>query len=165
MSEAIGDELNGINLSDKRFDKRSKHILEALAGNPETSINAACDGWGDTVAAYRFFDNTAVTPAEILRPHREATTRRSRAHPVVLHVQDTTEFDYTKHPPKDARCLNKAERFGLYTHAHLAVTPAKLNLGVVGIDFFDRAAETLGKADERSTLPIEEKESFRWLEG
>lgn len=165
MSEGIGDELNGINLGDKRLDNRSKRILEALADNPEASINAACNGWGDTVAAYRFFDNTAVTPAEILRPHREATIRRMREHPVVLHVQDTTEFDYTKHPPKDARCLNKAERFGLYTHAHLAVTPAKLNLGVVGIDFFDRAAETLGKADERSTLPIEQKESYRWLVG
>jgi hypothetical protein len=165
MSEAIGDELNGIHLGDTRRNDRSKLILEALARNPEASINAACDGWGDTVAAYRFFDNTAVTPAEIMRPHREATVRRSRAHPVVLHVQDTTELDFTKHPPKDARCLNKAERFGLYTHAHLAVTPDKLNLGVLGLHFFDRAPETLGKADERSTLPIEEKESFRWLEG
>ena len=165
MSEGIGDELHGIDLGDERLNKRSKHILEALADNPEASINAACDGWGDTIAAYRFFDNTAVTPEELLRPHREATIRRMREHPVVLHVQDTSELDFTKHPPKDARCLNKAERFGLYMHAHLAVTPAKLNLGVVGIHFFDRAPETLGKADERSTWPIEQKESFRWLEG
>lgn len=165
MSDGIGDELNGINLGDTRLNKRSKLILEALGDNPEASINAACDGWGDTVAAYRFFDNAAVTPEGILQPHREATVRRMRAHPVVLHVQDTTELDFTKHPPKDARCLNKAERFGLYTHAHLAITPDKLNLGVVGLNFFDRAAETLGKADKRSTLPIEEKESFRWLEG
>ena len=165
MSESIGGEWNGINLGDKRLNKRSKHLLESLASNPEASINAASDGWGDTLAAYRFFDNQAVTPAEILRPHREATIERVREHPVVLLVQDTTELDFTKHPPKDARCLNKAERFGLYAHAHLAVTPAKLNLGVVGIDYFDRAPETLGESDHRSTLPIEAKESFRWLEG
>ncbi len=32
-------------------------------------------------------------------------------------------------------------------------------------EFFDREPETLGKADERSSLPIEQKESFRWLQG
>lgn len=165
MSEGISDELTGIDLGDKRRNKRSKIVLEALAADPEASINAACDGWSDTNAAYRFFSNGAVTPEEILRPHREATVCRMREHPVVLLVQDTSELDFTKHPPKDARCLDSAERFGLYAHAHLAVTPAKLNLGVVGIDFFDRAPETLGKSDERETWPIEQKESFRWLEG
>ena len=165
MCEGIADELNGINLGDERLNKRSKHLVEALAANPEASINAACDGWGDTLAAYRFFDNPSVNPEELLRPHRQATVRRMREHPVVLLPQDTTELDFTKHPPKDARCLNKAERFGLYSHTHLAVTPDKLILGVVGIDYFDRAPETLGKTEERSTLPIEQKESFRWLEG
>jgi hypothetical protein len=165
MSESIGDELNRIDLRDKRLNKRSKRILEALADNPEASINAASDGWADTHGAYRFFDNKVVTPAGILRPHRDATIGRVREHPVVLMPQDTTELDFTKHPPKDARCLNRPERFGLYAHAHLAVTPDKLNLGVVAIDYFDRAPETLGKSDHRNTLPIEEKESFRWLEG
>jgi hypothetical protein len=165
MSEGIVDELMGIDLGDERLNKRSKRVLAALAGNPEASINAACDGWGDTLAAYRFFSNDAVTPKEILRPHREATLCRMREHPVVLLVQDTSELDFTKHPAKDARCLDKVERFGLYAHTHLAVTPGKLNLGVVDIDFFDRAPETLGQSDERITWPIEQKESFRWLEG
>ena len=165
MSDAIADELTGIDLGDQRLDKRSKLILADLAAKPEASINAACDGWGDTLAAYRFFDNEAVTPEEILKPHRAATIGRMKEHPVVLLVQDTTEFDYTAHPPKDARCLNVAHRFGLYAHAHLAVTPDRLNLGVVGLHFFDRAAETLGQSAERRTLPIEEKESGRWLDG
>ena len=165
MSDSIADELDGIDLGDERLDKRSKHLLEALAKNPEASINAASNGWGDTNAAYRFFRNSRVTPEEILRPHYQATTARAREHPVVLHVQDTSEFDYTKHAPKDAQCLNTADRFGLYAHTHLAVTPDKLALGVLGTHYFDREAETLGKAHERSHLPIEDKESFRWLEG
>ena len=119
MSESIGDELNRIDLRDKRLNKRSKRILEALADNPEASINAASDGWADTHGAYRFFDNKVVTPAGILRPHRDATIGRVREHPVVLMPQDTTELDFTKHPPKDARCLNRPERFGLYAHAQI----------------------------------------------
>ena len=165
MCEGIVEELLGIDLGDKRLNRRSTLVMEALAANPEASINAACDGWSDTLAAYRLFNNSAVTPEQILQPHREATQRRMREHPVVLIVQDTTELDYTKHPTDDAQCLNTELRFGLYEHVHLAVTPDKLCLGVVGSEFFDRAPESLGKADERRTLPIEEKESFRWLKG
>ena len=36
---------------------------------------------------------------------------------------------------------------------------------MVGSEFFDRAPESLGKSHERRTLPIEEKECFRWLKG
>ena len=61
--------------------------------------------------------------------------------------------------------MNTADRFGLYEQVHLAVTPDKLCLGVVGAEFFDHATETLGKSAERSTWPIEQKESFRWLQG
>ena len=73
MCEGIADELLGIDLGDKRLNKRSRQIIEMLAANPEASINASCEGWSDTLAAYRFFDNGAVTPEELLRPHREAT--------------------------------------------------------------------------------------------
>ena len=165
MCEGIADELQGIDLGDQRLNKRSRRVIEALAANPEASVNAACQGWGDTLAAYRFFNNEAVSPEQILQPHLQATQRRMREHSVVLVVQDTTELDFTDHPPKDARCLNTEDRFGLYQHVQLAVTPDRLCLGVVGIEHFDRAAESLGKAHERRTLPIEEKESFRWLKG
>ena len=165
MCEGIVEELLGMDLGDQRLNRRSAIVIEALAANPEASVNSACEGWSDTLAAYRFFNNPAVTPEQILRPHLEATQRRMCEHPVVLIVQDTTELDFTKHPTDDARCLNTEQRFGLYEQVHLAVTPDKLCLGVVGSEFFDRAPESLGKADQRSTLPIELKESFRWLKG
>lgn len=165
MCQGIVDELQGIDLGDKRLNDRSEKIIAALAANPEASINAACDGVSDTLAAYRLFNNDSVTPEQILKPHREATLRRMREQPVVLVVQDTTELDYTKHPTSDAQCLNSELRFGLYEHVSLAVTPDKLCLGVVGSEFHDRAPETLGKTRERRTLPIEEKESYRWLKG
>ena len=165
MCEGSGDELWGIPLGDERLNQRSYQILEAVAANPEASIKAACDGWSDAIAADRVFNKASVTPEQILQPHREATPRRLREHPVVWIVPDTTELDFTKHPPTDARCLNKPERFGLYAPVQLAVTPDKLCRGVMGADFFDREPETLGKADERSSLPLEQQESFRGLEG
>jgi hypothetical protein len=165
MCEGIAGELQGIELGDERLNKRSKKVLEALAANPEASINAACQGWKETLAAYRFFDNAGVRPEQLLSPHREATLRRMREQPTALVVQDTTELDFTAHPPDGVRCLNRENRFGLYQHAHLAVTPDKLPLGVLATENFDRAPESLGQADQRATLPIEDKESFRWLKG
>ncbi len=165
MCEGITAELEGIDLGDKRLNKRSVKLIETLAADPQASINAACDGWSDTIAAYRFFDNEAVKPNQILQPHIDATKRRMSEHDVILIVQDTTEFDFTPHPPEDARCLNNVSRLGFYDQTHLAVTPEGLSLGVVGAEQFDRAAESLGKTDQRSKFPIEKKESFRWLTG
>jgi hypothetical protein len=165
MCEGIAAELDGIDLGDQRLNRRSKRVVEALAANPEASINSACEGWGDTLAAYRLFDNPALTPEKILQPHYEATVRRLREHPVVLVIQDTTELDFTRHSPRDAQCLNTSSRFGIYDHTHLAVTPEQLCLGVVGEEQCARTPESLGKTAERESLPIEEKESLRWLTG
>jgi len=165
MNEGIGMELEGIDLGDQRLNQRSIRVLETLYANPEASINAACNGWGDTLAAYRLFDNTAVQPEKVLTPHIQKTRQRIRQHNVILIVQDTTELDFSRHAPTDARCLDKPTRFGFYDHTYLAVTPDRLCLGVVGGEQHDRSPESLGKKLQRKALPIEEKESFRWLTG
>jgi hypothetical protein len=165
MYDGISAELEGIDLGDKRLNKRSKTIIETFAADPQASINAACDGWAETQAAYRFFDNANVSPEKILKPHIEATKERIKTQPVVLLVQDTTELDFTAHPSDDLRCLNKFGRFGLYDHTHLAITPDKLSLGIIGQELYDRDPDSLGKTKERRNLPIEEKESMRWLTG
>lgn len=165
MCEGIAAELEGIDLGDKRLDRRSVKLLEALTARPEASVNAAHEEWGDTLAAYRFFSNDNVEPEKIMRPHIEATERRMREHPVVLIAQDTTELDLSTHAPRGARCLDDEQRIGFYDHTHLAVTPNGLCLGVVGSEQFDRSPDSLGKGRERKRLPIEQKGSLRWLTG
>jgi hypothetical protein len=170
MCAGIGTELAGIELGDVRLNRRSVQVLETLAAAGErqraqASINAACPGWADTLAAYRLFDHAEVSPEQILAPHSDATRERIRQQSVVLIVQDTTELDFTAHPPRDARCLDNAERFGCYDHTSLAITPERICLGVVGQELFDRSPESLGKTRERTSWPIEQKESYRWLKG
>jgi hypothetical protein len=49
------DDLDYIELPDKRLEERLKRIVEELSAGPERSIPAACSTWYDTKAAYRFF--------------------------------------------------------------------------------------------------------------
>lgn len=165
MYQGIDRELEGVDLGDQRLNDRAKNLLQTLAADPSASINSAVDGWTDTLAAYRFFDNPNVDAEEILAAHRQATEDRIAEQDVVLIVQDTTELDYTRHPTKDSGVLNEEDRFGLYDHSHIAFTPERLCLGVLAVEFFDRTPETLGKARERKYDPIETKESYRWLRG
>jgi Transposase DNA-binding/Transposase Tn5 dimerisation domain len=165
MSQGLAAELTGVDLGDQRLNRRCQKVIEQLGANPEASINAACGEWHDTLAAYRLFSNDAVTPEKIRAPHVALTRQRVAAHPVVLVIQDTTEIDLSAHPPQDAQHLDQEYRRGFYEHVSLAVTPQGLPLGVVGSQSFARSSGSLGKAKERKALPLEEKESYRWLEG
>ncbi|SEI83665.1 Transposase DNA-binding, partial [Azotobacter beijerinckii] len=87
------EEMQTADLGDERLNVRVAKVLERLGAHPGSSIPAACRGWAETMAAYRFFDNEKATFETVLTPHRDATLQRMECCPVVLLVQDTTEFD------------------------------------------------------------------------
>src|SRR5262249_1374956 len=133
--------------------------------NPPASTPAACHGWAETQAAYRFFDHQAVTAATVLQPHRDATLRRIAQHPVVLLPQDTTELDFTAKKDKIQGLgpLNDENRAGLFSHPTLALTPERLCLGVIHVEYWAR--QDLAQGDLRKHKAIEDQESRYWLDG
>jgi hypothetical protein len=163
----ITDELKTLDLGDARLNRRAMNVLSRFAENPQASIPAACHGWNETDAAYKFFANAKVDEAKILRAHAEATLARCAQEPTVLVVQDTTELDYShKNLVIDGLgVLNDHGRSGMFLHPSVAFTPEGCCLGVVSAEFFTRSEESLGKTRERANWPIEDKESFRWLQG
>ena len=134
MNAWIDDEFATLDLNDLRLDRRARLILGRFTSKPSLSIPAACDGQeAEREAAYRFFANDKVDDYEILRAHRHATIQRMAALPVVLLVQDTTEFDYTR-PNEvvvDAGPLTYKAQIGFHTHAQVAFTPERLCLGTI----------------------------------
>lgn len=165
MTSGIENALDGIDLGDKRLNARSKKLLENLFANPAASINAANHGWSETMAAYRLLDNDAVTPAKLLAPHQQATRVRVAQHPVVIFAQDTTELDFSGHPPKGSGPLNSLKQRGFLDHTQLAYTPEGVCLGVVDVDIWARKDEGFGDSKKRQHDPLETKEKFRWLQG
>jgi len=158
-----------VELHDARLNRRCQELAGALGQQPTAFINEACEDWAATKAAYRFFGNTKkVTPAGLSAPHQQRTVERMSQHPLVLAVQDTTFFNYTPHPQTEGlgEIGNKNQQqrgFGL--HSTLVVTPAGLPLGTLTQQFFTRPiGEPAHTPAELRRLPIEQKESYRWLE-
>jgi hypothetical protein len=81
-----------------------------MAAKLGESIPTACQDWGSTKAAYRFFANGAVSEEQILSGHFAATKERIAAsdEPVLI-LHDTTEFSYKREA--DAASLGVLHRY------------------------------------------------------
>jgi hypothetical protein len=165
MDAWIAQELKTVDLGDERLDRRFEIVLERLASRPSVSIPAACKGLAETQAAYRFFDNDRVEAQKILQPHQQATLERIREQATVLVVQDTTELDMTRPNEKVGGPLSWETQIGFLDHVLLALTPERVPLGVVDAEIWARDPEDFHKRRHKAQKPIEEKESYRWLQG
>lgn len=158
------EELAGAEFGDRRLSARAASLLDTLGAKPTLSIPAAARGWAETQAAYRFFDHEQVSAQSVLAPHTERTLERARAQRVVLAIQDTTELDFTgKDDIEGLGPLTYAAQRGLHLHPTFLVTPERVPLGVFDAWLWARDPETF--AQSTAHLPIEDKESVRWLEG
>ena len=160
------EELAGAHLGDARLDDRLIEIAVQMSAQPLSSINQACEDWADAKAAYRFFDNERVTVDKILSPHQMRTRERMQAHSLILAVQDTTFLSYTAHPKTTGLgpIRGVAQNLvGLVMHTTLCLTPTGLPLGVLDQQIWARSSEKRSKP-ERRYAPIEEKESYKWLQ-
>lgn len=158
MSWAV-KEFEGIDLGDKRLDKRAVLLLERLAQKPTASLPGACNGGSETQAAYRFLAQEELEWSDILRPHWACTRERMSQHPVVLCVQDTTELDFNGQAIEGLGPLSYEAQRGLYLHPTYAVSPVREPLGVLDAWMWARQPK-----DEAGVRPGV-KESVRWSEG
>jgi hypothetical protein len=162
------DEFSSVELQDARLNARCSELAMQLAMQPSVPLNQACEDWAAAKAAYRFFDNDDVTPQLIQAPHQQRTVARMACHPRVLAIQDTTFLNYTHHPKTTGlgpigKKSQKQRGFGL--HSTLAVLPDGLPLGLLTQVVLTRPEnEPSHRPEECRLLPIEDKESYRWLQ-
>ncbi|WP_207781410.1 MULTISPECIES: IS4 family transposase, partial [Acetobacteraceae] len=182
VQDWVIQEISGSDLGDERLNRRLGTMLAALAERPGKSLPTAFQDWSATKAAYRFFANANVSEDKILEGHFSATAQRfdATAGPVLI-LQDTTEFSFTRASPEKIGFTKvstggreKTGRFRLHTlcgllmHASLAVTPEGLPLGLTAAKFWSRSkfkgTAALKRRINPTRMPIEQKESMRWLD-
>lgn len=158
-------EMEMLDLGDPRRERRVIRILEQFAANPGASIPKACGTAADAKAAYRALSSEDISAEEIRRAHSRATVERTRGLKRVLVAQDTTSVDFSTRPKIEGLGpLEDARLRGMLVHTGLAMSVEGVPLGVLHQQVWSRREEELGKRHTRRERPIEEKESFRWLE-
>ena len=125
----------GARLGNKSRDKRCVKIAAALARKPGASLPAICAGAPAQLAGlYRFMNNEAISPEEILRPHIEETLVKIRQHRLILCVQDTTELDFSGRDIEGLGEIGNGNGQGLLQHSALALSAEGGLLGVLDIN-------------------------------
>jgi len=175
----IDEELSACKFKDVRHARRFRKLVEQLAEGVGESIPWACQDWGSTKAAYRFFSNKRVSAEQILAGHFQSTRDRlPRGEEMILVLHDTTELSYKREDAAAVGMISKGAivrdkkgqplfftTCGICQHSSLAVTSEGLPLGLTAVKFWGRKEfkGEQGRKQARSR-PIEEKESVRWLE-
>ena len=182
MTSWIDDELAGCGFADARLEKRFRILVERLSEGMGETIPMACQDWASTKAAYRFLSNERVGEEAILAGHFGSTRDRFRsAEGLILVLHDTTEFSFKRDKPeligsigrstvgKDKRGRSRVYTVcGILMHSSLVVTAEGLPLGISAVKFWTRkdfkGTNALKKRINPTRVPIEEKESMRWID-
>lgn len=160
------EELGEAEIGDRRLSKRLVSIGRAFYARPQANIPQACQTRAETKAAYRFLDHPETSMETILEPHYQATVARMSREAVILAVQDTTTLNYSAHPATENLGpigYSKDRGMGLLLHDTMAFNREGTPLGLLDVQCWARDGGDFGKKKRRHSLPIEEKESYKWL--
>jgi len=177
MDVWVEHEVDGGEFPDQRLKSRLGKLLGELGRRIGNTVPTACQDWAATKAAYRFFSNARVDEKIILAGHFAATKARfAKTQGSILVLHDTTEFTFKREKP-DAIGQTRLIKFhqrkpytvcGLLMHSSLVLTPQGIPLGLAAIKFWTRkkfkGTNALMKKVKTTRIPIEQKESLRWLE-
>lgn len=179
MNEKISEEFKACELGDKRLNRRLSLMSEQLYQNIGESIPLACENWAGAKAAYRLLNNEKVSENQILRGHFVSTANRFNNHEdLMLIIHDTTEFSYHTKSLKGRihKLYIKRMPFykkplvlrGILMHSSLIFTSKGLPLGISAVKFWTRkkfkGTNELKRHINPTNVPIEKKESIKWLE-
>jgi hypothetical protein len=148
-------ELGGASFGDARLGKRLPKIVAKMAEAPERSLPAIFND-AELEAAYRFFNNSAVTEAKILAPHVAATLARMGEDPLTLVVHDTTTVKFGGDAARDGlgHVTNGGQGFFAHTSLALSSDARRLPLGVLALSTRVRDARNKASGSEHD----------RWLD-
>lgn len=158
-------------LHDKRIEKRIEISMVEMLHSGTSIINKAMDGLSQKIATYRMLSNKSFNHDDILQgSFKKCINAIDVEH--VLCIQDTTEFNYfgikdklSKSDP-DIGPTSSAKIPGFFCHPMLITdTKGSQIYGLASTLIYNRNWEQKSKKERNyKKIPIEEKESYRWLQ-
>ena len=165
IKEWVEKEFKTLQFKSLRLERRFKMAMSNLSEQPDKSIWLASGSRSNAKAVYRMLANEKCDKESILSAHRDAIEVRNESK-VMLAVQDTMSVNYKTHTKTSGLGYNcEKERLGINVHSSVALTPEGVPIGVFSQSVNTRTGEKDTRTKEqRKRRPIEEKESYCWLE-
>ena len=154
-------EFKDCGVEDKREAKSLSAMADSLLSHPESSFSGAL-GPSLRKAAWRIFTKEEV---DLSCGHYRQTSRRSEGHDVVLVSHDTTDISYPTHSKAEGLGDlggGKGPSPGIALHSAMVLSEQGLPLGLIGQKYW--APVATGREKHPCQYPLEEKESYRWVE-
>lgn len=156
---------------DLRLDKRGNKLLQDLFMKGVHSIRQLSENSASQKGWYRFLNNERTTETLITNSMSSRCSQAVKGK-IVLSIQDSSEINLYNHKQRikknDSIGTTNASSGGLgfFIHPSFVVDAATCYpYGFSGVKVWNRPAEKQTKHQRRySTLPIEEKESYKWIE-
>ncbi|MCB9026111.1 MAG: IS4 family transposase [Bdellovibrionaceae bacterium] len=178
----ISSEFKGVQLGDKRLNRRIELLAEVFEKNHGQSICFSCQDWKTSKAAYRFFDNDRFDEDDIIEPHLAQTYKRMNCinkDEKILVLHDSSEITFPGNKIIEGGGFMGAYEHnvtgkelsikGMMMHSSLAATSTGVPLGLVAQKLWTRDIKDRRKirnlGQNFTRVPVEEKESFKWIEG
>jgi hypothetical protein len=145
-------------------------LADLLVRKAHTTIHRLSSEWKEQLACYRFIHNPKVTPVSIIGAITQELTPRIVPHRHYLILQDTTQpnFEWNRTQIKAKSGLGVIgdhRSLGFYLHPSLVLRAEDEQcIGFSSIKTYLHPPDEPTKAGKHKQLPIEEKESYRWLE-
>jgi hypothetical protein len=149
---------------DARLEKNGALIAQRVSERQAVCVRKLADDRSEQVKFRRFLSNEAVTVEEMVA-HRASLVAAAAAGRHVLAIQDTSEINYQAQSGRKHGLgkVGNGTDVGLFVHPVLAVDAQTQEcLGLVDVQIWRR---TKSKAKNYKQLPIEAKESYRWVRG
>lgn len=160
---SIVAEFGGISFGDKRLDNRFLETAEQLGKHANGSVLSAMKGRNDARGFYRLLKNDKFSLEKLQACVKETTAERLTGK--VLLIQDTSDINFNGHKKTEGLGYCSEHVLGVKIHSCIAVSPDGVPLGLLAQKYETRAVrKDSRKKGELKKRPIEEKESYRWIE-
>jgi Transposase DDE domain len=143
-------------------------LYESIRTHQSVNIRKISNNRAEQVAYYRFLENSDVTISELTHSLSIACQQQvSGRH--VLAMNDTSEINLQAHvgrlKPETVGVVGNNKDVGFFIHPTLILdADTGFPLGISAVQLWTREADRPSKKERKySTLPIEEKESFKWI--
>lgn len=156
---------------DKRLDNRAYSLINRMVQSESSVINRIFGTFSEKVGAYRMLNNKKTKTEQIIRSMSSYCHSNITEGIHYLCLQDTTEINFEAHRERMSKkqCklgLVSNNQIGCFLHPMLVINAQSgTPVGFASVKVWSRNPDKLSSKDKAyKNLPIEKKESYRWVE-